>query len=148
MLVTFAAAAVPAGDEPAGLVVTWVDVLPVVLVIAMFCMMSETIACSLLIVPNVLGTSVPAIKLPAGEILVLRNSSPTIAQFSGTMIGSVSLNVPVLTKIVSCALTSDGIPPLELAVIAAVIIVINDVITDCASVSSGIEASVTLVITP
>ena len=44
-------------------------------------------------------TSPLATVLPRGCILVLLNSSPTIAVNSGTGIGNVSKNVPVLTKI-------------------------------------------------
>jgi hypothetical protein len=60
-----------------------------------------------------------------GWITVLRNSSPTIAQYEGITIGNTSLYVPVLTLIVVCGCCAIGIPELTPAVNALVIIVTN-----------------------
>ena len=52
-----------------------------------FVIMSEAIAASLAIAAKLFGTSSDAVTVAAGLILVERNSSPTIAVSSGTLIG-------------------------------------------------------------
>ena len=67
------------------------------------------------------GTSVTSICVADGLIFVERSSSPTTAVSTGTTIGSVSKNTPVLTRIVLCGFTSaptlPNVPPLIATVI-------------------------------
>ena len=87
--------------------------------------MSLIITAILAYASNDFGVSAAAVNTPAGVIRVERNSSPTTAVFSGTIIGSTSLKFPVLTNIVLCGLTSAGTVVVLPAVSAEVTIPIS-----------------------
>ena len=65
-------------------------------------------------------------------MLVLLNSSPTIAVFSRTRMGNTSKNIPVLINTVLLAIISPGTSSTSPAVIASMMMSINDSIKPCA----------------
>ena len=119
------AAAAPATAAPEGLVVTCVSAFPDVFVTEPFVAISLIIACSLDIASKLYDTSPEGVIAPIGAILVERSSSPIIAHLSGTIIGSTSLNSPVLTNNEVLGLSSTGISVGTVASSAAVIMLIN-----------------------
>jgi hypothetical protein len=98
--------------------------------------MSLIITAILAYASNDFGVSAAPVNTPAAPIRVERNSSPTIAVFSGTTIGSTSEKFPVLTNIVCCGFSSAGTAVVLPAASAEVTMPINVVTTVVASASS------------
>ena len=76
-------------------------------------------------------------------MLVLLNSSPTMAVLSRTRMGNTSKNIPVFTFTVLLAIISPGTSSISPAVIASMMMSINDSIKLCARGSSIISLSIT-----